>query len=143
MRYHFRVPRKPLGDRPKRPPQKLGANQALVAIRRANLHEPLLERERVGVKPVDIIRRDLLRFYAAADDSVRRLELTDRDLKRIGAIVAGVSFDEPKHAANLWAYVLTELGEEHPLVAKLRGQPLAVLYGVIDAADRAYHRGRE
>jgi hypothetical protein len=102
-----------------------------------------LERERLGLKPVHIVRRDLLRFWAAANESVKELELTDRDLRKLGAIVAGVAFDEPKHAANLWAYVVTELGEGHPLVAKLRGQPLAVLYGVIDAADRAYHRGRE
>lgn len=124
-------------------PQILGPTQGFVGVRRGNLHEPLLERERAGVKPVDIIRRDLLRFWATADDSVRRLELSERDLKKLGAIVSGVAFDEPRHASNLWAYVLTQLGEEHPLVARLKGQPLAVLYGVIDAADRAHHRSRE
>jgi hypothetical protein len=140
------VPRKPLGPKPKFPKQNLGARDAQISVRRANLHEPLLARERTGLKPVDIIRRDLLRFWTAADDSASRLALSREDLEKIGKAIAGVAFDDPKHARMLPAFVAAELGDDDPIVDRLKGAgsgawPLAVLYGVIDAADRAWNNG--
>ena len=133
------TPRKPTGAKPKYPPQKLGPRDQLIGVRRGNLHDALLERERVGVKPVDIIRRDLLRFYAAADDSVKRCGLTAAELRRIGAMLDGAELEDPRQALSVWAILAGELGEQHAIPTKLKGQPIAVLYGVLDAADRAHH----
>lgn len=120
-----------------------------IQFRARSLEEPLRVRVGTGLAMSvhTVASRDLARYYAVIDASLRRLRFTDSEASLICEALSGPLWEEPSTVMHLWAMVsdaiqidhlASKWGVEDPdgLIDRLRTASPGELMAIADAVER-------